>query len=142
MKKLLVLFVCLFTFTAVSFADNDRPISFNQLPEKAKIFIRNHFHVSDVQKAFIDGDEYEVRLRGGVKIEFGKAGRWKEVESKRKAIPNSIIPERILHKVRKEYGHQVRVVEISRDHDEIEVKLSNGQEIEFDRDHRKVEDDD
>lgn len=143
MKKIVLLILCLFTFSVTSFADNDKPISFNQLPEKAKVFIKHHFHVGDVQKAYIDedGDEYEVRLKGGIKIEFGKGGRWKEVEARR-AVPASVIPDRILHHIRKEFGPQVKVVEISRDREEIEVKLSNGKELEFDRNSRKVEVDD
>lgn len=144
MKKLLLLFVCLFSFSVASFADDDQPISFNQLPDKAQVFIKKYYHVSDVQKVLMDedGDEYEVRLKGGVKVEFGKAGRWKDVEVRRKAVPNAIVPERVLNYVRNEYGAQVRIVEISRDHDEIEVKLSNGKELEFDRNSKRVKVDD
>ena len=145
MKKILLLLVCLFSFSAMSFADNDRPVPFNRLPQKAQVFIKNHFHFADVQKVYMDedGDEYEVRMNGGIKIEFGKNGRWKEIESNRRGIPAGVVPERILNKVRKQYGPKVRVTEISRDGDEIEVKLSNGKELEFDRSNRKrVEHDD
>lgn len=141
MKKFLLMLVCLLSFSAASFADSDRPISFRQLPQRAQTFIRQHFHTSNVQKAFADDDEYEVRLRNGVKIEFGKGGRWKEIESRR-AIPSSIVPDRVMRRVRKQYGPQVKVLEISRDEDEIEVKLSNGKELKFDRESRKVEEDD
>lgn len=144
MKKLLVLLVCLFSFSFASFADDDQPISYNQLPEKAQVFIRKHFQVADVTKVFMDedGDEYEVRLRGGIKIEFGKAGRWKEVDCKRRAVPQSIVPARVSEYVIEHFGPEVKIIEISRDREEIEVKLSNGKELEFDKNNKRVKIDD
>ena len=144
MKKLVLLIVCLFSFSAICLADNDKPISYAQLPVKAQTFIKKHFHAAEVQKAFVDedGDEFEVQLKGGLKIEFGKNGHWKEVESKRRAVPKSIIPQRLLHEIHAKYGAQVKVLEISRDEEEIEVKLSNGEELKMDRQTKKVEIDD
>ena len=139
MKKILLLLVCLFSFSAMSLAD-DRPVSFNKLPQKAQVFIKKHFHFANVQKVLMDDDEYEVLLNGGIKIEFGKGGRWKEIETKRRGIPAGVIPERILNKVRKQYGPKVRIMEISRDGEEMEVKLSNGKELEFDRNRRNNRD--
>lgn len=135
--------VCLFSFSAVSFADDDGPIPFSRLPQKAQGFIENHFAYAQIQKVVMDenGDEYEVRMTGNIKIEFGKAGRWKEIEAKHRGVPAGIVPRHIMHKVRKQYGTKVRIMEISRDEDEIEVKLSNGKELEFDR-NRKNRDDD
>ena len=144
MKKILLLLVCLFSFAVGSFAGDNRPISFNQLPAKAQTFVQHNFQRANILKVFMDedGDEFEVTLKGGVKIEFGKSGRWKEIESKRNGVPSRVIPERIKNQIRKQYGSRVKVVEISREHDEIEVKLSNGKELKFDRSSRKVEDDD
>lgn len=144
MKKILLFFVCLFAFSTMSFADEDKPISFNQLPQKAQVFIKNHFRFADVQKVYMDedGDDYEVRMNGGVKIEFGKGGRWKEIETNRRGLPSGVVPERIMNKIRKQYGPKVRVMEISRDDDEIEVKLSNGKELNFDRNRKTMEEDD
>ena len=141
MKKLLLLFVCLFAFSTFSFAD-DKPISFGQLPERAKVFIKKHFPVTDVQKVFVDDEEYEVRLKTGVKIEFGKHGRWKEIESKKRPLPKSLVPAPILKDIRHKYGSSVQVLEISRDEDEVEVKLTNGKELKMDRKTKDVELDD
>ena len=142
MKKLLLLFVCLFSFSAMSFADDGKPVSFSQLPENAKTLIRNHFQVSEIQKVLLDDDEYEVRLKGGIKIEFEKSGRWKEIESKKRPVPKSLVPTRIMKEVVAKFGPQTKVLEISRDDDELEVKLSNGKELKMDRKTKKIEVDD
>ena len=50
MKKILVLFVCLFSLQTVVRADNDRPITVAQLPAAAQQFIKKYF--ADVNVAF------------------------------------------------------------------------------------------
>ena len=142
MKRFLLLFVCLVTFSVASFADDGRPVSFNQLPVKAQTFVKHNFRYADVQRVVRDDDEFEVVLKGGVKIEFAKNGHWTEIEAKRKGVPARIIPERIKTYVHKCYGAHVRVMEISREDHEMEVKLSNGKELKFDRNSRTVEVDD
>ena len=39
MKKVLLLLVCLFTLQTVVWADDDKPIQVNQLPQTAQTFI-------------------------------------------------------------------------------------------------------
>ena len=43
MKKLLLLFVCLFTLQTIARADDDKPIQVSQMPQKAQQFIKQHF---------------------------------------------------------------------------------------------------
>ncbi len=142
MKKLLLLIVCLFSFSAMSFADNDRPISFNQLPEKAKVFIKKHFQATEVQKTLSDDDSYEVRLKGGMKVEFEKSGRWKDVESRKRPVPDALVPSKLMKEALATFGPKVKVLEVSRDHDEIEIKLSNGKEMKMNCQTKVVEMDD
>lgn len=42
MKKLLILFVCLFTLQTIARADDDKPIQVSQMPQKAQQFILLH----------------------------------------------------------------------------------------------------
>ena len=142
MKKFLLLLACCFSFSTAVLADDDKPIQFSQLPEKAQLFIQNHFSRADVSRVTADDDSYEVKLKGGVQIEFNRKGKWTEIESKRKGVPAKIVPERVMRQVAKRFGNQVKVVEISRDNEEMEVKLSNGKELEFNRKNRTVEVDD
>lgn len=142
MKKIILLLACLFSMTSLAIADDDRSISIDRLPAKAQTFIRTHFRHAPVVKVEREDDGFEVRMRNGIEVEFGRNGRWKEIVSKREGIPASVIPARIQRQVVKRYGTSVRIVEISREDGEIEVKLSNGKELEFDRGSRKVEEDD
>lgn len=144
MKKILFLLVCMFSFSVVVFAGDDKPVNFQKLPVRAQKFINTHFTAAKVQKAFMDesGDEYEVRIKGGIKIEFDEEGRWKEIETSKAPIPGKLIPTKIRREVKTKYGATIKIVEISREDDKLEVKLSNGKELEFDRSKKKVEEDD
>ena len=78
LKKVGMLFLALF---AVSFASaqNDRVISFEQLPAKAQSFIKQHFSSSDVVSVLKDNEylkkkEYTVYLNNGTEIEFYSNG--------------------------------------------------------------------
>lgn len=133
MKKILILLFSLFTLSGVAHADNDRPVSASALPAQAQTFIKHHFSHSDIAKVWQDDDGFDVRMRNGIEIEFGRNGKWTEIKRNRKGLPASVIPKRILHHVVESYGSKVRVVEISRGYDDIEIKLSNGKELEFDR---------
>lgn len=51
MKKLLLLFVCLFTIQSVVRANDDKPIKVDQLPQPAHQFVKSHFGDSKVAMA-------------------------------------------------------------------------------------------
>ena len=51
MKKLLLLFVCLFTLQTIARADDDKPIQVSQMPQKAQQFIKQHFAGSNIAMA-------------------------------------------------------------------------------------------
>ena len=86
MRKFWILFVCLFTVSIGLFADNDRPIRFEQLPDKAKTFIRYYFSQEKVALVKMDNDffdkNYEVIFISGSRIEFDKKGIWIDVDCK------------------------------------------------------------
>ena len=50
MKKLFVLFICLFTLSTATYAREDRPIRVDQLPAKAQQFIKKYFAHSYVYR--------------------------------------------------------------------------------------------
>ena len=53
MKKLVFFLVCLFTMQVVM-ADNDKPISFEQLPKAAQSFVKKHFANKNVAFSKVD----------------------------------------------------------------------------------------
>lgn len=135
MKKLLLLFVCLFTIQSVVRADDDKPVRIEQLPQTAQQFIKTYFSDSKVAIAKMENDwfdkSYDIIFTDGSKLEFDKRGNWKEINCKYSAVPASVIPEQILKYVSENYPG-TQVMKIDRDKRDYEVKLSNKWELKFD----------
>jgi hypothetical protein len=133
------------TAMAAPLTDDDRAIKYEQLPVKARTFITNHFPNEQPSYMFEDRDlahtEYKVMLESGVKIEFDGTGEWNDVECRSGAVPADIVPKKIADYVAKKYPAN-KIVEISRDHNDWEVKLNGGLELTFNRDYRLVDVDD
>lgn len=55
MKKLVFFLVCLFTMQVVV-ADNDKPVTFEQLPQAAQSFVKKHFADRNVAFSKMDKD--------------------------------------------------------------------------------------
>lgn len=145
MKKLLLLFACLFTLQSVVRADNDKPIQVNQLPQQAQQFIKQHFADSNIAMAKVESDwwdkSYDVIFTNGNKVEFDKKGNWKEVDCKYSSVPTGIIPAAILKHVTVTYP-DAKVLKIDRNQRDYEVKLSNKWELKFDRQFNLIDIDD
>lgn len=135
MKKLILLFVCLFTLQSVARADNDKPIQVNQLPQQAQQFIKQHFSDSNVAMSKVESDwldkSYNVIFTNGNKVEFDKKGNWKEVDCKYGSVPLGVVPTAILKHITATYPG-VKILKIDRDKKDYEVKLSNKWELKFD----------
>jgi len=132
MKKLIFLFVCVFSIQ-VALADNDKPINFTQLPQAAQKFVKQHFPKAKI--AFVDAElfdkSYNVVFNNGDKLEFDKKGEWTEVNCKSTVVPAKVIPTPIKKYVETNYP-EAKVLSIERDRYDYEVKLSNFWEIKFD----------
>ena len=78
MKKLLLLFVCLFTLQTIARADDDKPIQVSQMPQKAQQFINNTLPAATLPMAKVESDflqkSYDVIFTDGNKVEFDKKG--------------------------------------------------------------------
>ncbi len=121
---------------ATAFADDDRTISFDKLPEKAQKFVKQHFGDKAVSSIthdadWIDGD-YSVRLGDGTEISFRSNGEWEEVECKGSQVPAAIVPAKIAAYVTEKYP-DVRIEEIDRDMRGYDIELSNDVKLKFDR---------
>lgn len=135
MKKLLLLFVCLFTLQTIARADDDKPIQVSQMPQKAQQFIKQHFAGNNIAMAKVESDflqkSYDVIFTDGNKVEFDKKGNWTEVNCKLSVVPQGIIPAPIQKYVTTNYA-DAKILKIERDKADYEVKLSNGWELKFD----------
>lgn len=134
MKKLIILFVCLFALGQLVKADDDKPISVNELPKKSLEFIQHYFPEREVSFAKMEKDfwdkKYEVVFVNGEKIDFDKNGNWEEVDCKFSVVPDTIVPQQIRNHIAKQFP-QAKVRKIERDSKGYEVKLDNRFELKF-----------
>ena len=124
--------------TAVPAAANtgdEKAITLSQLPAAARQTIMTHFPGYKVSIAKVESElfskTYTVIFTNGEKIEFDGKGRWEEVKCKRSAVPASLVPAQIARYIKANYP-DCRILEIERDDEEYEVKLSNYIEVTFD----------
>ncbi len=135
MKQIILsLTIVIIAVTSV-FADNDKPITVEQLPANARQFIEKYFSETKVSSVKMETDifdkSYEVVFTNGNKIEFDGTGEWEDVDCKFTQVPESIVPQKIKDYVVANYK-DTKILKIDRDKRKYEVKLSNKLELEFD----------
>lgn len=145
MKKFFLAVASLFTFIGIASADNDRIISFEQLPAKSQEFIKKYFPDEKVSYVKEESDfmelSYEAVLATGTKIEFVGSGEWKEVECRYSTLNEELVPVQIREYVRKNFP-ETKFVKIEKGYRDYEVKLTNRLELTFDQNFNLVDIDD
>lgn len=111
-------------------------IPFNQLPAKAKTFIHQHFKGVRVMNVIQDRDafskDFDVNFENGTKVEFDRTGNWKEIKTLSGSVPSSLVPAKIKQYISNNYKG-ANIVEINKDAYKIDVELSNGVDLDFDK---------
>ena len=136
----------IYTLLALMFvlpmAAEEKEIPFDKLPEKAQKVIVKAFPDVKVKKVEMERRasliQYEVKLSGGVKMQFSKDGTFTECECEKGAVPTSLVPEKISDFMTKEFpGREIRRIE----HDSklYEVMLDNGDELSFNSSYRLID---
>lgn len=145
MKKILLTVVVAFLSFGFVYANDDVPITVEQLPQKAQQFLKSYFPQVSVsfakKESDIIGNEYDVVLTDGSKMEFSSNGEWKSVECKGNAVPADIVPRQIKQYVTKNYP-DTKILKIDRDRRDYEVTLSNRLELTFNKEFKLIEIDD
>lgn len=145
MKKWMTLILCLFAAFGYLKADNDTPITVNNLPKQSQEFIQKYFPGKEISYAKLEKDlmekKYEVVFLNGEKVEFDKKGAWTDVDCRFSAVPAEIIPAPIRDYVAKNYP-DTKILKIDRDRKDYEVKLNNRLELKFNRNFQLIELDD
>ena len=136
MKKIMFISVVLLMFgITFAHADNDKPITVDQLPQKSQQFIKQHFPKAKIAFVKMETElfdkSYDVVFNNGDKLEFDKKGEWTEVNCRSTVVPAKVIPAPIKKYVETNYP-EAKVLSIERDRYDYEVKLSNFWEIKFD----------
>ena len=136
-KKITRVFILIFLLmTGLIFAQ-DRAISPNQLPKISKNFLAAHFKGIPVASAVEDRaiygvDEYKVYLNNGMKMEFDSSGNWKEIDGKHQKLPYGFIPVSIRNYATRNFPNTY-ITKIEKKRWAYKAELSNGLELEFDR---------
>lgn len=117
-------------------ADNERPIDISQLPQTAQTLISTHFKNQTVMLVVKETEGlskgYDVIFESGDKIEFDRSGNWEEVDCNSAGVPTAILPAAVKQFVATKHK-DAKVMKISKDRNSTEVELSNGWELEFDK---------
>lgn len=142
-RTLITLALVLGTFAIVK-AD-DRPVTFNQLPQAAQTFINTNYPDEKVAFATVDDDfirpDYHVALVSGVMLQFEHGGSLEKIETRNGNIPAGIIPFQIIDMV-KQYYPEEQITEYEIGKRSYEVKLSNRMEMKFNTKFQIIELDD
>ncbi len=135
-RRAFVALACIMTFQACAFADNDKPITFEQLPAVAQQTVKTHFADGKVALVKVERDlaekTYDVIFTDGSKIEFDRKGVWREIDRRGATVPAALIPTQIADYVKANYGGQ-SIKKIEKDRKEYDITLSNGVEITFNK---------
>ncbi|MDO4880544.1 MAG: PepSY-like domain-containing protein [Capnocytophaga sp.] len=134
LTKMMLLVAAVFMVNFAS-AQDDKAISFSELPAKAQEFVKNYFSEAEITSVWKDTEllsveDYSVVLNNGTEIEFYPNGGWKKVETRGSVIPAKIIPSGISEYLNKHYPN-TSVKEIKKKKRGYEVELSNGLDLEF-----------
>jgi len=136
MKKLLfALSLIIISFAAIGCSDDDddKTISFDELPEISKTFLDTHFQGQTARLVEKDNDGYDVYLNNKFKVEFDLSGEWDDVDGINQAVPTSILsllPGAIMSYISENYPEQ-SVYEVNKEPFGFEIELSNNLELEF-----------
>ena len=140
-KSILMMLVLVLTMSMAMMADNDRVITFDQLPAQAQTLLKTHFANKVPLIVTVDWDDYTVMYQSGEKVEFDKKGNWKDISCKSSAVPEALIPAQIKASVEQTFPG-ASVIKLERDRRGYDVKLNNGMELEFNKKFQMVDIDD
>ncbi|MCM1349015.1 MAG: PepSY-like domain-containing protein [Firmicutes bacterium] len=138
MKKFITAFLLL-AIAIIPMAARDRvTTNVKELPATAQATLNRYFAKQKVNHIKIDhktfgGSEYDVVLDNGTEIDFDSNGNWKEIDFGMNKVPDGILLKPIADYIKANFkGSKVTSIEVSRN--KYELELSNGLDVEFDRD--------
>ena len=146
MKKFLAIITLIVLAIAPAIARDRVVRDESVLPAEAKTLIKKHFPNVKINHIKIDdhtfgGADYDVILNNGTELDFNSKGALEEIDCGMDAVPASLVPKPIGEFVAGTYPGQ-KIVSLSFGRSKYEVELSNGTELEYDRNGRFLRIDD
>ena len=137
-----ILYTLLALMLAVPVAAEDVEIQLDQLPEKAQKVVQKAFPDTRIKKVEMERRasliQYEVKLAGGIKLQFNKDGKFTECECTKSAVPDMLVPEKIRAYVGSEFPGR-KVMRIEHDGKLFDILLDNGYELTFNSSYRLID---
>ncbi|MBQ9822162.1 MAG: PepSY-like domain-containing protein [Muribaculaceae bacterium] len=118
--------------------DDDRVITYDQLPQAAQTFLKANFAAKVPLVVTADWDDFTIRYESGEKIEFNRSGEWKDIECYSSKVPNAVVPAQISTYISQNHPGK-SIIKLERHRSVYEVKLNNGMEIEFNRNFQVID---
>lgn len=136
MKKMFLVALVAIGSVFSACADNDRIITFDQMPAAAQATVKEYFDVATISYVKLDdefiGDKYEVRFNDGKEIDFESDGSLHKVDFKYSAVPDALVPEVVRQQVKASFPQAV-IVEWGKDDWGWKAELNNKLELKFNR---------
>jgi hypothetical protein len=138
MKKfsfLSIITTLLISVLAFGCKDDDQVLNQQDYPNEILNYISLHFPNNTVNGIVREEDDgkhnYKVALSGNIKLEFNDAKNVTDIDGGGKALPNSVIPQKIRDYVTANYANQA-IIEWELDGSNQQVEIANGTNLEFD----------
>ena len=136
MKKVLSILVLALVAVQFAFAGDVITQDAKQLPLTARNFINQYFSKPHISYIKIDSEflskKYEVTLTDRTEIDFDKKGNWLEVDCKKSAVPEALIPVPVKEYVKTNFPREI-ITKIERGRTGVEVELSNDYSLKFNK---------
>lgn len=137
MKKVLSIIVLALVAVQFAFAGDVITQDAKQLPLTARNFINRYFTKPQISYVKIESEilqskKYEVLLTDRTEIDFDKKGNWLEVDCKKTAVPEALIPVAVKEYVKTHFPQEV-ITKIERGRSGVEVELGNDYSLKFNK---------
>lgn len=137
--KFILLMAMVMTMSlTMSADDDDRVITYQQLPQAAQTFLKKNFAKKVPLVVTADWDDFTIVYESGERVEFDRNGNWKDIECRASKVPVDLIPGQITAYLNKNYPGK-SVVKLERRRMGYEVRINNGMEIEFNRNFQVID---
>lgn len=129
MKKVLSILVLALVAVQLAFAGDVITRDAKQLPLTARNFINRYFtdpqisHIK-IETGILGSKSYEVLLTDRTEIDFDSNGNWTDVDCKKAAVPEALIPVSVKEYVKTNFPQEV-ITKIERRRSGVEVELAN-----------------
>lgn len=136
MKRILLLILAIVAVVWQSSAIIDTyTINRDKLPEEARAMLDEYFPKAKISMIKVDRHllkktDYDVKLVNGTTIEFSNKGKWKSVDCKKRAVPESLVMKPIRNYVAKNFD-SLKIVKIVKKTSGYEISLSDGVVLKF-----------